>query len=167
MKQLNQLEIALNQPTGMVILMSTITITVLSTIQWSLVFLFISFILDFISGIYASWVEWKNLQKPKLKTYLIESSKLRKSLTKAVGYMFFIAFVYGFECLFFIKSFKLSVSELELTITLVAIGVCVAIEFFSILENFKRSGYDILGKIRETANSFWNVFKSVKGENNE
>ena len=72
MEPIIKIEPMLSQPTGIVLLISTVTIATLSTIQMSLLFLFISFIFDFLTGIYASWVEWKN-KKIQITTYLIES----------------------------------------------------------------------------------------------
>lgn len=161
-----KLEPMLSSPTGMIVLFGAITIATLSTIQFSLIFLFISFLVDFLSGIYASWSEWK-AKKIEIKTYLIESTKLRKSVGKAIAYMAAIGFTYGFELVFFIKSFKISASGRDLTITLVCVGVCIAIEFFSVLENMKRSGFDLIGKIKSGLRTGWDVFKTAKGENEE
>lgn len=161
-----KIEHLLTQPLGCVLMLSAISITLLSTIQLSLIFLFISFCIDFLTGIYVSWVEFKN-KKIEITTYLIESKKLRKSISKAIAYMVFIAFVYGIEVLFFIKSFSISVSGVNLTITLVAIGVCIAIEFFSVLENMKRCGFDLLGKINTGAQNVWKIINNVKGQSND
>jgi hypothetical protein len=143
------------------IMIVTITIASLSTFQWSLVFLAGAFLIDFITGILASWNEYRNSDQ-KIKVYFIESNKLRKSLSKAITYMSVIAFVYFFEMIFFIKSFTFSFSNKELTVTLITIFACVVIEFFSILENSKRSGYDILGKIKEIAKNGWSIFNLIK-----
>lgn len=158
-----KLEPMLSTPTGMIVLASAITLATLTTIQMSLIFLFFAFIVDFLSGIYASWSEWK-AKKIKVTTYLIESAKLRKSVGKAIAYMAAIGFTYGFELVFFIKSFKVSASGRDLTITLIAVGVCIAIEFFSVLENMKRSGFDLIGKIKEGFKNGWGVVRSAKGE---
>jgi hypothetical protein len=163
MEPIIKIEPMLSQPTGIVLLISTVTIATLSTIQMSLLFLFISFIFDFLTGIYASWVEWKN-QKIQITTYLIESKKLRKSVGKAIAYMAAIGFTYGFELVFFIKSFKISASGANLTITLIAVGVCVAIEFFSVLENMKRSGFDLIGKAKKGFAQLWDLFRTAKGD---
>jgi hypothetical protein len=163
MEPIIKIEPMLSQPTGIVLLISTVTIATLSTIQMSLLFLFISFIFDFLTGIYASWVEWKN-EKIQITTYLIESKKLRKSVGKAIAYMAAIGFTYGFELVFFIKSFKISASGANLTITLIAVGVCVAIEFFSVLENMKRSGFDLIGKAKKGFAQLWDLFRTAKGD---
>jgi hypothetical protein len=161
-----KIEPMLSHPAGLFILIGSITLAALSTVQLSLIFLFVAFTFDFMTGIFASWSEWKN-KKLKVNTYLIESVKLRKSIGKAITYMAVISFTYGLELLFFIKSFNVSVSDKEITITLVAVGVCIAIEFFSVLENAKRSGFDLIAKINSVAKSVWKIIRNVKGENNE
>lgn len=158
-----KLEPMLSHPAGIFLLVGSIALTTLSTVQLSLIFLFIAFVADFLTGVLASWIEWKN-EKLKLTAYLIESKKLRKSVGKAITYMAAISFTYGLELLFFIKSFNVAVSDKKITITLVAVGVCIAIEFFSILENGKRSGFDLLDKIKTTAKNVWNVINTVKGK---
>lgn len=156
----------LSHPSGLFILIGSVTLAALSTVQLSLIFLFVAFIFDFITGIFASWVEWKN-KKLKIQTYLIESVKLRKSIGKAITYMAVISFTYGLEALFFIKSFNLAVSDKQITVTLVAVGVCIAIEFFSIIENGKRSGFDLIEKINITAKNIWKTIRNIKGETND
>lgn len=163
MEPIIKIQPMLSQPYGIALTIGTISIAMLSTVQLSLLFLFISFIFDFLTGIYASWVEWKN-KKIEITTYLIESKKLRKSVGKAIAYMAAIGFTYGFEIVFFIKSFKVSASGANLTITLVAIGVCIAIEFFSVLENMKRSGFDLIGKAKKGFSQFWDLFRTAKGD---
>lgn len=161
-----KIEPMLSHPAGLIILAGSITLAALSTVQLSLIFLFVAFLFDFITGIFASWIEWKN-KKLKIKTYLIESTKLRKSVGKAITYMAVISFTYGLELLFFIKSFNVAVSDQKITITLAAVGVCIAIEFFSIIENGARSGFDLIAKINSVAKSVWNIIRNVKGESND
>lgn len=151
----------LSQPHGLAILIGTVLFSSLTTVQLSLIFLFGAFVFDFAAGIYASWVEWKN-NKNKLEAYLIESKKLRKSVGKAIAYMAVISFTYVIEVIFFVKSFKIAVSDTNLTITLVAVGGCIAIEFFSVLENMKRAGFDLIAKIKSGAKSVWSVINHIK-----
>lgn len=164
MQEIFKIQPMLSQPHGITLMIAAISFATLSTIQLGLFFLFISFVFDFLTGVYASWVEWKNKKIQITTAYLIESKKLRKSVGKAIAYMAVIGFTYGFEIVFFIKSFHISASGAHLTITLVAIGVCIAIEFFSVLENMKRSGFDLIGKAKKGFNQFWDLFRSVKGD---
>lgn len=113
------------------------------------IYLLIGFdILDFITGILASWKEKREAEKtdPSLKEKnLISSEKLKLSGVKAFTYASAILAVWGIEKVFIIKSFKFNnISDQDMTITLVFIGFCCSIEFYSIFfENFKRAGFDI------------------------
>ena len=108
----------------------------------------IFYVFDFITGILASWREKRESEKtdPSLKDKdLISSDKLKLSGIKAFTYASAILAVWGIEKVFIIKSFKFSnISDQDMTITLIFIGFCCAIEFYSIFfENFKRAGFDI------------------------
>jgi phage-related holin len=116
------------------------------------------YVLDFITGILASWKEKREAEKkdPKIKEQdLISSDKLKLSGIKAFTYGSAILTVFGIEKVFIIKTFKFdSISDQDMTITLIFIGFCCAIEFYSIFfENFKRAGFDLRK----------NLFKVVDG----
>lgn len=110
------------------------------------------YVLDFITGILASWKEKQEAEKldPSLKEKdLISSEKLKLSGIKAFTYASAILAVWGIEKVFIIKSFKFNnISDQHMTITLVFIGFCCSIEFYSVFfENFKRAGFDLRKKI--------------------
>lgn len=114
--------------------------------------LIIFFVFDFITGILASWKEKREAEKtdPSLKEKsLISSEKLKLSGIKAFTYASAILAVWGIEKVFIIKSFKFdSISEQNMTITLIFIGFCCSVEFYSVFfENFKRAGFDIRKKL--------------------
>lgn len=131
---------------------STVIIASTLTNAEKAMYLLIAFYtLDFITGILASWREKKEAEKlnPDLKKEdLISSDKLKLSGIKAFTYASAILAVWGIEKVFIIKSFKFdSISDQDMTITLIFIGFCCAIEFYSIFfENFKRAGFDIKSK---------------------
>lgn len=163
-KLLNSLKIMISKPFSSALLIPTISLGIFTTIQIALIMLFFAYVIDFITGIYASYIEHKKNPKP-VKVYILESSKMRKSIVKAISYFVFIAFSYAFEKVFLIKAFSvLSISDLQFTITSIACIFCFAIEFFSILENLKRSGYDLLGKAEGVIKKFWKFVGLVKGE---
>jgi phage-related holin len=129
--------------TGSVIVVSAMTNT-----QKAVYLLVAFYVLDFITGILASWKEKIEAEKtnPSLKEKnLISSEKLKLSGVKAFTYASAILAVWGIEKVFIIRSFKLShISNEDMTLTLIFIGFCCAIEFYSIFfENFKRAGFDI------------------------
>jgi phage-related holin len=132
--------------TGSVIVVSAMTNT-----QKAVYLLVAFYVLDFITGILASWKEKIEAEKtnPSLKEKnLISSEKLKLSGVKAFTYASAILAVWGIEKVFIIRSFKLShISNEDMTLTLIFIGFCCAIEFYSIFfENFKRAGFDIRKK---------------------
>ncbi len=149
-----------SSPAGIVTGTTIVTVSVLTSIQKALLLLLIFFILDFITGILASWKVKREEEKtkPELKEQaLISSEKLKLSAVKAFTYASAILGVWGIEKVFFIKTFKFdNVSTEGLTITLIFIGFCCAIEFYSIVfENFKKLGFDI-------AKKFLLVVKNIK-----
>lgn len=153
-----------SNPTGLMLLIPSISIALLTNLQLLLLMMLSAFIFDFITGIYASYIE-KKQSNDKVKVYWIESAKLRRSVVKATSYMLFIAGVFVFEKLFFIKQLKFtSISEKEFTITTIAVAFCFAIEFFSILENLKRSGFDLLGQFKSGAKKVHGLIKTAKGD---
>lgn len=125
-----------------------IVVSAMSNTEKAVYLLMIFYVLDFITGILASWREKREAEKtdPSLKDKdLISSDKLKLSGIKAFTYASAILAVWGIEKVFIIKSFKFSnISDQDMTITLIFIGFCCAIEFYSIFfENFKRAGFDI------------------------
>jgi len=146
-----------SKSTSLYFIIPTITIPLLTNLQLALVLMFIAYVVDFATGILASYIEQK--KNPQvIKFYFIQSSKLRKSVVKAITYMVMIGGVFLFEKAFFIKKFHFShVSEQDLTVTLIATAFCFAIEFFSVLENLKRSGFDII----ENGKKMVKVIKSL------
>lgn len=141
--------------TGTIVLVSSMT-----SVQKAIYLLMIFFILDFITGITASLIEKRKKEKenPAFKEQaLISSDKLKLSAIKAFTYTSSILGVFGIEKVFFIKTFKFeNVSTEDLTVTLIFIGFCCSIEFYSIVfENFKRMGFDI-------AKNFFKVIKGIK-----
>lgn len=157
----------LTKPVGIAILVPTVGIALLSNTQKGLLILLGLFILDLITGIYASWIEKKRNEKtnPALKNEsLISSEKLRLSGVKLFTYSSSTLSVFGIEKLFIIKSFKLeNISSQDLTITVCVIAFFCAIEFYSVFfENFKRAGFDLVEKF----NTILDKFKSQKDKIN-
>jgi len=46
----------------------------------------------------------------------------------------------------------------------IAIAACTAIEFLSNLENLKRAGFDLPGRIAAGAEKAWGIVRKVRGE---
>jgi len=124
------------------------------------------FMVDFITGCIASWIEHKASDN-KVKVYFIESAKIRKSIVKACGYMVFIFLAWVLTILYFDKIINIPYSTKDLTIVQIIIGICVAIEAWSNVENFKRMGFDMVGKITSLAKAGWELFRTIKTGKNE
>ena len=157
-----------SSPAGVITGSSLVAVSVLTSVQKALILLLIFFVIDFITGIVASWREKKEKEKtdPTIKEQsLISSDKLKLSAVKAFTYTSAILGVWGIEKVFFIRTFKFeNVSTKDLTITLIFVGFCCAIEFYSIVfENFKRMGFDLskkaLSVIRHTKKIIFQVEK--------
>jgi len=156
-----------SSPSGIVTGSTIVAVSVLTSIQKALLLLLLFFILDFITGILASWKIKKEEEKldPTLKAKaLISSDKLKLSAVKAFTYASAILGVWGIEKVFFIKTFKFdNVSTEDLTVTLIFTGFCCAIEFYSIVfENFKKMGFDISKRFLSVVNSIKKIIFQVE-----
>jgi phage-related holin len=162
LKILISIKSMLSKPTLIYYLVPTVSFALFSNLQLALLLMLTSFVLDFATGILASWIEQKNNPK-KIKVYLIESAKLRKSVVKATSYAIFILMVYFIEKTFFLKMISIeSVSTQKLTVTTIAVAFCLAIEFFSVIENLKRAGFDLIGSFKKMVKNIKNLIATVK-----
>lgn len=119
------------------------------------------FLLDFATGIWASAQEIKQSGR-RFNLYDFQSKKVRLSITKALTYICFILFSWLFYLYMFDKSFPMPGSTKSFTVPEITLGVCIAVECWSNIENCKRAGYDILGKIRMAARKLWSTFNTIK-----
>lgn len=171
---LERIAIALRQAfssfSGAVTALCIITLPALTTAQQTLLLLAILFVADFITGVCASYMEYKALppvDRSRSK-HTISSAGLRMSGVKFITYGIGIITAYLLESIFFIKEFEptqITTQKLTLT-TAVALFFC-AIEMYSIFfENIKRMGFDLLEVIKKMAREAWAVYKDLKNENN-
>lgn len=158
------------KPTGLIISIPAAAMPLVTTPQKAVMLLAIFFMLDFITGIMASWAEFKKM-KPSVtqygKRYLISSAKLKLSGVKFITYAMGILCAWGIEQVFLIREIPSGhISMKNLTLTTIVIGFFCAIEFYSIFfENIKRMGFDIIQKVKKITSEGWNLYKSVKNEN--
>jgi phage-related holin len=140
-----------NTSKGLIVLIPSISISMLTNLQISLIVLLIAYILDFGTGILAAWVQWKEIPIEKRNSNLIQSKLMRKSIIKAIGYMIFILLVFGLNLIFFRKSINIdSISDVGFSVTELAIGFCIAIEGYSaVFENLKKAGFDLKAKFNK------------------
>lgn len=128
-----------------------VSLVTLSSCQLGMILLLGLMTVDFVTGVLASWNLWKDSKiQSNFWKYGFSSQKIRLSVAKSVTYFLFILSSYGIEILFRIKSFgKNNYSDHEITLTLVAIAIACAIEFYSIFfENLPKAGFDIEKKVK-------------------
>ena len=139
------------------------------TVQFELALklLFSLMILDFVTGILASYFEREKAKKvatPEalaliLAKHLISSEKLKLSGVKFTLYTSTILLSYFIQNIFFIKTFSFGFSEANFTISIVVVSFWCVVEFYSIIfENFKRMGVDVLAIVFK----MFNKYKSTK-----
>ena len=140
-------------PLGISVTIPIVSASVASSETEGIYFLGILLFSDFVTGIGASYFEKKEAEKtnPELKKQsLISSEKAKLSVVKIV--LYFLAFICAnkVDKIFLVKPIDLFIFHKPLSISLIVIGVCCAIEFYSIFfENFKRMGIDILGILKK------------------
>ena len=151
-----------------IIVIPAIGIIELSNIQVSLALFFVLLFFDFLTGVLASYTEWKKLEK-KTKFFKdrkdgFTSEKWRLSLVKTITYLALILLVHLAEKTFQIKPFELQYTEIKLvTITLIAIAISCGIEFYSIFfENLPRAGFSIEDESMKAFNKVKSIFTKVK-----
>lgn len=128
-------------------------------VSFGLLFLFVFFIIDYVTGLGASWKERKN--QLSVPPFFFESKKMRMSLLKACTYLLFIFMSWVMWFLFFDGTVHLPVSTKEINIIGITIGICIAIECWSILENMKRMGFDVLEKTMNLFKNLWKHYRTI------
>lgn len=134
----------------------------MSNIQLGIMTLVLALFLDLITGIVASWVEFKKSGEELKPPYFIESNKLRLSLLKLLVYLSIILLSYLITKVFFDNTFSLPASSKDFTVAEIATGLCIFIELWSLIENAKRAGFDIKKKLIDMGKSIKEVIKTLK-----
>lgn len=157
------------------VMIPAVGIATLSSCQLGLILLFGFMLGDFCSGLYASWVMFKqNPANEALRFWKdgFSSEKIRLSLSKSVTYFLFIMGAFGIESVFKIKSFKAETyTDHQITLTLISIAISCAIEFYSIFfENLPKAGFSIetqvkaiYGKVKAVTNALKNLRNGNNG----
>lgn len=131
-------------------------------VQTGLILLLIMFTIDYVTGLSAAWKEGKG--KENDSPFFIESKKIRQSILKACTYLLFIFMSWMMWYLFFDGTVHLPVSTKDVNIISITIGICMAVEMWSVLENMKRLGYDFISKIHNAFTGFWDAFKKISNK---
>lgn len=134
-------------------------------VRAGLIGLGVVFMLDFITGLRASWIEHRRKKKTgQMAPYFLQSDKIRKSILKATSYFIFVGMSWLMWYLFFDGTMNLPMSTKDVNIITIAFGICITIECWSVLENLKRMGFDFLGRIGKAFKGFWTGYRDVNGE---
>lgn len=146
----------------------------LTVFQQSLFLLLGVFIIDFGTGIYASYIEdmkevnlIKGTINVKVKIGIfketIKSEKLRKSAVKAIVYLLLVILSYAVEKIASLKPFNFeNISTTSYTFSTLATGFCIAIEIWSIfIENLPRAGFDIVKTFTKAFNKAKEIKKDI------
>lgn len=140
-------------------------IAALTGVKLALLFLSIALVIDFVTGCWASWIEFKRT-KSGASVYFIESRKLRASFSKMVTYGSLIMISWGLSTAFFINPIPVAYTGKHPTLVELIIGLCICVECWSMLENMKRAGFDLIGKIKLIIKNIWQLINAAKGGSN-
>lgn len=147
---------------GMIVL-AACQIMAIAGVKFGLITLGVVFLIDYITGLAAYYKSWKAAPGAK-EPYFFQSRRARDSILKACTYFLFI----GMSCvmwrMFFNGNINLPISDKQVNIIEIAFGICIAVECWSILENMKRLGFDLLARISKTFKGFWKSYKEIKNE---
>jgi phage-related holin len=170
-KILASFKLILSKPAGAATVVPAIALMpALTTPQKALILLACLFVIDFGTGIGASWVEFKKalpVTPGSGKRYLIQSSKLKLSGVKFIIYGLGCLIAAGFEWVFIAQEFEPHKALQKLSLTSIVIGFFCVIEFYSIVfENFKRMGFDVIQELKKMFKSGRDIYKTVKDDNN-
>lgn len=131
------------------------------------------FVLDFITGVWASWAEFQRsipVTPGSGKRYVVQSGLLQLTAVKFVVYGLTILVALALEWAFIApgKEFEPHESLNKMTLTTFWILFLCIIEVYSIVfENIKRIGFDVIQTIKKIAKNGWDIYKTVKDEKTE
>lgn len=146
---------------GWITVAITLAITNDTTMLFSLLFTMI--ISDYITGIMASYIEDRKANVVP-KVYFAESQRLRESGVKIVGYLLLIILSWFVSKYIYTDKIRLFGVIREFDALQLTLIISSSIEFLSNLENLKRAGFDIIGKISEGAKRIHVLIKDIKGK---
>ncbi len=161
-----------SKPSGYILTLGFVALSEMTTTQKTLLLLAALFVFDFITGVWASYVEFKKslpVTPGAGKRYVFSSAKMRLSAVKFITYGMGVIVSFFVESIFVIQEFEPShISTQKLTLTTVVTLFFCSIEFYSIFfENIKRIGFDIIQKVKSIFKDGWGLYKSVKNEKDE
>ena len=115
---------------------------------------------DYVTGFVASYIEDR---EKGTKVYFLESSRLRASGVKVIGYFLIIVLTWFVSKFIYPENIRLFGVIREFNIHQLGLIMCIGIEFWSNIENVKRSGFDIIGKFESIVKKIWDLVKLARG----
>ncbi len=124
----------------------------------------VAMVFDFVTSFIAYCINNQVKFNPFRGEWALQSDLLKRNLLKFAVYLFVILFTAAFEMIFF----KINIRQLNELVNKPLNGVaivtlcCVLVESISILENFKKMGFDIIGKLQQTIDKIKGVKNKIK-----
>lgn len=132
-------------------------------------FFFVFYLLDFITGTFATRVEikkdpdkYERLKERKGRAYWIESERIVRGIVKMIIYIQLIILAGLATLLFENRYFKIHESLIPISIFELMLVLCITAEFVSNLENSKRAGFDVIDLISKGIKNIWSITKLIK-----
>ena len=145
------------------IMFLVLTVLAFNNLQLMLFVLIVFWSVDTITAIMAQRHKYK-ITDTSPEVYTMESNKLRDAGVKLLAYGCIILISTIIVQLFYGGSITLVGTSESVTGSELAVALCLFIEFWSILENSKKLGFDVLGKIKNASKKSWATYRSIRGE---
>lgn len=162
------LNLITKSPKSIFFLTPIVALPELTTTGRALYVLAVLFIVDFITGITAGYLEFKKTNPTTSNSntankYFIQSTKLRLSVIKFITYSLSLLVANGIEWAFIEKEFKPHNTLNTMTLTTIVIGFLCIVEIYSIVfENFKKMGFDVLEVIKKISDKCRDIYRIIK-----
>lgn len=124
----------------------------------------LAMVIDFLTAFIAYCINNSVKFNPFKGQWALQSDLLKRNLLKLLIYLFVILFMGAFEMIFF----KINIKQLNELVDRPLNGVaivtlcCTLVEVLSILENFKKMGFDIIGKLKNALDKIKDLKKQIK-----
>lgn len=168
------LKVIASKPSTLIAVTPLVAMPIMTTTHKALILLGGLFVVDFITGIWASYTEEKEKLEIKPKGFMqklahllnvVSSSKLRLSAVKFVTYSIAALTAKAVEWAFINGDFEPHEKLQRMSLTTIVVAFLCGIEAYSILiENAKRLGFDLIKKIKTISSKGWSLYKSIKNE---
>lgn len=137
-----------------------------TTVGHLIVYTIVVFHIDMITGILASRREMRK-EGIKPKVFFLESSKMRQSVVKGGFYLWFFIGLFFLTKIMHIPAIDIRITDKHFMLYELGLIICIGIEKYSIIENFKRLGFDVLKMVKKISKAVWVTVDAVKNNKHE